>query len=259
MSEIDSRAVVSPRARLGAGVRVAAGAVIGDDVELGDACVVMPQAVVQGPSRFGPGNIFHAMCSVGGDPQDLKYKGERTELVAGEANVFREFVTINRGTAFGGGVTRIGSNNLFMSYAHVGHDSQVGSRTIFVNGATLAGHVEVADYATVGAYSTVHQFCRVGRYAYIGALTAITKDVAPFALVVDARDVHSFGVNTVGLERQGFDAERLKSIERAFRLLLRSKLNTSQAIEQMRAQLGGSDDVRELVAFIESAQRGLIK
>jgi UDP-N-acetylglucosamine acyltransferase len=259
MSEIDSRAVVSPRARLGAGVRVAAGAVIGDDVELGDACVVMSQAVVQGPSRFGPGNIFHAMCSVGGDPQDLKYKGERTELVAGEANVFREFVTINRGTAFGGGVTRIGSNNLFMSYAHVGHDSQVGSRTIFVNGATLAGHVEVADYATVGAYSTVHQFCRVGRYAYIGALTAITKDVAPFALVVDARDVHSFGVNTVGLERQGFDAERLKSIERAFRLLLRSKLNTSQAIEQMRAQLGGSDDVRELVAFIESAQRGLIK
>ena len=259
MSEIDPRAVVSPRARLGAGVRVAAGAFIGDDVELGDGCVVMPQAVVQGPSRFGPGNVFHALCSVGAEPQDLKYKGERTELVAGEANVFREFVTINRGTAFGGGVTRIGSNNLFMSYAHVGHDSQVGSHTIFINGATLAGHVEVADYATVGAYSTVHQFCRVGRYAYIGALTAITKDVAPFALVVDAREVHCYGVNTVGLERHGFDAERLKSIEHAFRLLLRSKLNTTQAIEQMRAQLDGSPDVREIVEFIESAQRGLIK
>ncbi|MGO9640730.1 MAG: acyl-ACP--UDP-N-acetylglucosamine O-acyltransferase [Candidatus Acidiferrales bacterium] len=259
MSEIDSRAVVSPGARLGAGVRVGAGAFIGDEVKLGEACVVMPQAVVQGPSQFGPRNVFHPLCSVGGEPQDLKYKGERTELAVGEANVFREFVTINRGTGFGGGTTRIGSHNLFMSYAHVGHDSQVGSHTIFVNGATLAGHVEVADYATVGAYSTVHQFCRVGRYAYIGALTAITKDVAPFALVVDSREVHCYGVNTVGLERQGFDAERLKSIEQAFRLLLRSKLNTSQAIEQMRAELDGSADVREIVEFIESAQRGLIK
>jgi len=259
MSEIDSRAVVSPRARLSGGVRVGAGAFVGDDVELGDDCVVMPQAVIQGPSRFGPRNVFHPLCSVGAEPQDLKYKGERTELVAGESNVYREFVTINRGTAFGGGTTRIGNHNLFMSFAHVGHDSQVGSHTIFVNGATLAGHVEVADHATVGAYSTVHQFCRVGRHAYIGALTAITKDVAPFALVVDARDVHCYGVNTVGLERQGFDADRLKTIERAFRLLLRSKLNTSQALEQMRAELDGSADVRELIEFIESAQRGLIK
>jgi UDP-N-acetylglucosamine acyltransferase len=259
MSEIDSRAIVSPSARVGSGVRIGAFAVVGDNVELGEDCVLESHAVVRGPARFGCKNIFDSFCSVGGDPQDLKFSGERTELVVGDENRFREFSTVSRGTTQGGGVTRIGSDNLFMAYSHVAHDCVVGNHTVFANGATLAGHVVVEDYASVGAFSPVHQFCRIGRYAYVGACTVITQDVPPFSRVVTERETHCYGVNTVGLERRGFDRERLETIERAFRLLLRSKLNTSQALEQIRALLNGSPDVRELVEFIESAQRGLHK
>jgi UDP-N-acetylglucosamine acyltransferase len=258
MNEIDPRAAVSPRARLGAGVRVGPFAVIGDEVELGDGCVVMANAVLQGPARIGAGNIFHPSCSVGGDPQDLKYAGERTELVVGDENTFREFVTINRGTG-AGGVTRIGSHNLFMAYAHVAHDCNVGDRTIFANGATLAGHVDVYDHATVGAYCTIHQFTRIGRYAYIGALTALVKDAPPFSLIVGEREVHCYGANSVGIERAGFGTERTQTVERAFRLLLRAKLNTTQAVAELRAKFADSADVRELVEFIESSKRGVIK
>lgn len=259
MTEVDSRAVVSPTARLGSGVRVGAFAVVGDGVDLGDECVLEPHAMVRGPARIGHKNTFDSFCSVGGDPQDLKFSGEPTELVVGDGNRFREFSTVSRGTTQGGGVTRIGDDNLFMAYSHVAHDCVVGSHTVFANGATLAGHVAVDDYANVGAFSPVHQFCRVGRYAYIGACTVITQDVPPFSRVVTERETHCYGVNTVGLERRGFDRQRLETIESAFRLLLRSKLNTSQALEQIRAQLNGSPDVRELVEFIESAQRGLHK
>jgi UDP-N-acetylglucosamine acyltransferase len=259
MSEVDSRAVISPTARIGHGVRVGAFAVVGDGVELGEECVLQPHAVVRGPARIGRKNIFDSFCSVGGDPQDLKFSGERTELVLGDANCFREFSTVSRGTVQGGGVTRIGNENLFMAYSHVAHDCVVGSHTVFANGATLAGHVVVEDWASVGAFSPVHQFCRIGHYAYVGACTVITQDVPPFSRVVTERETHCYGVNTVGLERRGFDRERLDTIEKAFRLLLRSKLNTTQALEQIRAQLNGSPDVRELVEFIESAQRGLHK
>ncbi len=259
MSEIDPRAIVAPHVRLGRDVRIGAYAVVGDHVELGDACVLHPHAVVMGPARLGRANVFHAFCAVGGDPQDMKYGGERTELVAGDANVFREFATVNRGTKQGGGVTRLGSHNLFMSYAHVAHDCQVGSYTVFANGATLAGHVTVEDYATVGAFSPVHQYCRIGRHSYVGASTVITQDVPPFSKVVTRRETRCYGVNAVGLERRGFDAERIRAIEQAYRLLLRSKLNTTQAIEQMRSALNGSADVEELIRFIETAERGLIK
>jgi UDP-N-acetylglucosamine acyltransferase len=259
MSEIDPRAIISPSARIGRGVRAGAFAVVGDGVELGDDCVLEPHALVRGPARIGCKNVFDSFCSVGGDPQDLKFSGERTELVVGDANRFREFSTVSRGTTQGGGVTRIGNENLFMAYSHVAHDCVVGSNTVFANGATLAGHVAVEDYANVGAFSPVHQFCRIGRYAYVGACTVITQDVPPFSRVVTERETRCYGVNTVGLERRGFDRERLEIIEGAFRLLLRSKLNTSQALEQIRAQLNGSPDIRELVEFIESGQRGLHK
>jgi UDP-N-acetylglucosamine acyltransferase len=259
MSEVDSRAIVSTGARLGKNVRIGAFAFVGDGVELGDECILEPQAVVRGPARVGRKNIFDSFSSVGGDPQDLKFGGERTELVVGDGNRFREFSTVSRGTTGGGGVTRIGDDNLFMAYSHVAHDCIVGSHTVFANGATLAGHVTVEDYVNVGAFSPVHQFCRVGRYAYIGACTVITQDVPPFSRVVTERETKCYGVNTVGLARRGFDRARLDTIERAFRLLLRSKLNTSQAVEQIRAQLNGSPDVRELVEFIETAQRGLHK
>ncbi len=259
MSEIDPRAVISPRAHLGHGVRIGAYAVVRDEVELGDGCVLHPHALVQGPSRFGRENVFHPFCSVGSDPQDLKYHGERTELKVGDANTFREFATVNRGTAQGGGVTRIGSRNLFMAYTHIAHDCLVGNDTIFANAATLAGHVAVEDYATVGAFSPVHQFCRIGRYAYVGASTVITQDVPPFSRVVTGRETHCYGVNRIGLERRGFPSERIHQIEQAYRLLLRAKLNTTQALEQMRAAFAGSADVEELIQFITSATRGVTK
>src|SRR6266571_5943712 len=173
--EIDPRAVIAPGARLGAGIRIGAYAVVGDEVELGEECVLHPHAVVNGPARLGRSNVLHPFCRIGGDPQDLKYAGERTRLEAGDRNVFRECVTVSRGTIQGGGLTRIGSDNLFMASAHVAHDCVVGNHTIFANSATLAGHVTVEDYSTIGAFSPVHQFCRIGRHAYVGASTVVTR------------------------------------------------------------------------------------
>src|SRR5271156_5710811 len=252
MNNIDARAIVAPSAKLGANVTVGAYAVVGDEVELGDGCRLDHHAVVQGPARLGQKNHVYPFAVVGGDPQDLTYRGERVSLEAGDENEFREFSTINRGTVKGGGTTRIGSNNLIMSYAHIGHDSQIGSRTIFVNGATLAGHVTVEDYATIGAFCPVHQFCRIGRYSYIAAHTVITQDVPPFSKIVAPRETKCYGVNSVGLERNGFSADRIEAIEKAYRLLLRSKLNTTQAVEQMRGTLSASEDVQTLIRFIES-------
>jgi UDP-N-acetylglucosamine acyltransferase len=260
MSEIDPRASISPTVRLGNGVKIGAFAIVGDEVELGDGCILDSHAMVQGPARLGRRNRVYPFAVVGGDPQDLTYKGERVSLEAGDENEFREFATVNRGTAKGGGTTRLGSNNLIMSYAHIGHDCQIGSRTIFVNGATLAGHVTVEDYATIGAFCPVHQFCRIGRHSYIAAHTVITQDVPPFSKIVAPRETKCYGVNSVGLERNGFSADRIESIEKAYRLLLRSKLNTTQALEQMRGTLSASEDVQTLIRFIEStAERGLTK
>ncbi len=256
---IHPQAVIAPGAKLGSGVEVGAYAVIGEEVELGQGCILHPHAVVQGPSRFGIKNIFHPFCSIGAAPQDLKYRGEKTELIAGDNNVFRENVTVSRGTAGGGGKTTIGSGSLFMANVHVGHDCHIGDGTLFVNGATLAGHVDIEDFATIGAFSPVHQFCRVGRYAYVGACTVITQSVPPFSLVVTKRETQCYGINSIGLERKGFSPERLKILQRAFRLLSRSKLNTSTAVAEMRKTLGDSADVQELIRFIEAAERGIVK
>src|SRR6201988_4111044 len=234
MSKIDPRASIAPTARLGNCVSIGAFAVIGDEVELGEGCIVESHAMVKGPARVGRRNHFYPFSVVGGDPQDLTYKGERVSLEVGDENEFHEFSTVNRGSGKGGGTTRLGSNNLIMSYAHIGHDCQIGSRTIFVNGATLAGHVTVEDYATIGAFCPVHQSCRIGKYSYIATLTVLTQDVPPFSKIVAPRGTRCLGVNRVGLERQGFSSERIQSIEKAFRLLLRSKMNTSHAVEKMR-------------------------
>ena len=258
-SGIDPRAILPERARLAPDVRIGAYAVVGEDVELGEGTILHPHAVVGGPARLGRGNVLHPFCVIGGDPQDLKYRDEATTLEVGDANVFREGVTVSRGTVQGGGVTRIGNRNMFMTNAHVAHDCVVGNQTIFANCATLAGHVMIADHSTVGAFSAVHQFCRVARYAYIGGYTVVTQDVPPFSRVVTERETHCYGVNTIGLERHGFHRDRIYTIEKAYRLLLRSKLNTTQAIAQMRAGLDGSADVMELIAFIESAAHGLVK
>ena len=257
--QIHAQAVVSPEAKLGAGVHVRAFAVVGAGVELGDGCVLHEHAIVRGPAKFGARNVFHPFAVIGGDPQDYTYRGESVALAAGDGNIFREYVTISRGTVKGGGTTRIGNDNFFLAYSHVGHDCQIGSNTLFVNGATLAGHVTVQDYVTLGAFCPVHQFCRLGRYAYIGASTVITQDVLPFSLVVTERETKCFGPNTIGLERKGFSPERIKTLHRAFRVLLRSKKNTSQALEELRKTWGDSPDVKELLDFVEQAQRGIVK
>ena len=258
-SQVHEQAIIAASAKVGAGVRVGAYAVIGENVELGEGCVLYSHAMVHGPSKIGRNNVFHPFCSVGGDPQDFRFQGEKTELEVGEGNTFREYVTVSRGTLGGGGKTTIGDENFFLASSHIGHDCHVGSHTLFVNGATLAGHVTVEDYATIGFQSPVHQFCRIGRYAYIGAATVITQDVPPFSRVVTERETKSYGVNTIGLERKGFSEERLKLLQRAFKLLLRSKMNTSQALAEMRKSLGESEDVQELIRFIETAERGIVK
>ena len=258
-AKVHAQAIVSPQAKIGAGVEVGAFAVVGAGVELGEGCVLHAHAVVNGPARFGAKNVFHSFCVIGGDPQDYTYGGEQVKLEAGDGNIYREYVTISRGTVKGGGITRIGNNNFFLAYAHVGHDCQIGSHTLFVNGATLAGHVTVEDFVTVGAFSPVHQFCRLGRYAYIGASTVITQDVLPFSLIVTERETKCFGPNTIGLERKGFSVERIKTLQKAFRLLVRSKKNTTQALEEMRRTLAGSDDVKEMIEFVEKAERGIVK
>ncbi len=258
-TNIHPQAVVSPEAKLGAGVQIGAFAVVGAGVELGDGCVLHEHAVVRGPSKFGANNVFHPFCVIGGDPQDYTFRGDHVELAVGSENIFREHVTVSRGTTKGGGITRVGDKNFFLAYSHVGHDCQIGSGTLFVNGATLAGHVTVQDFVTVGAFSPVHQFCRLGRYAYIGACTVITQDVLPFSLIVTERETRCFGPNTIGLERKGFTAERIKALQKAFRLLTRSKKNTSQALEEMRKTMVDSADVKELVEFVEKAERGIVK
>ena len=255
--EVDETARVASGAVLEPGVRVGPYCVVGPQVRLGRDTVLDAHVVVDGDTSLGAGNHLFPFVSVGLAPQDLKYAGEPTRVEIGDANVIREFVTIHRGTAGGGGVTRIGSHNLLMNGVHVAHDCQVGSHIIFGNAATLAGHVEVADWAIVNAYSGVHQFCRVGEHAFVGGYTVATKDTPPFSRVVGNRAC-IYGVNGVGLKRRGFSSERVAAIRRAYRTLLQSRLNTSEAVRRLEADGPFTDDVGALVAFIKSSRRGVI-
>jgi UDP-N-acetylglucosamine acyltransferase len=230
---------------------------IGPEVALGEDCTLISHVVLEGRTRIGARNVFHPFCAVGIAPQDLKYGGEPTALEIGDGNTIRECVTISRGTVGGGGVTRLGSDCLLMASAHIGHDSQVGSHCILANCATLAGHVIIEDYATVGAFCPVHQHCIVGKYAFIGGGTIVTQDVLPFSLTSSKRENKAFGINKVGLQRRGFSAERLQVLQKAFRLLLAAKLNTSQALEKIKELEG--EDVALLAAFLERSERGVIK
>jgi UDP-N-acetylglucosamine acyltransferase len=230
---------------------------IGPDVVLGEDCRLISHVVLDGHTRIGNRNVFYPFCSIGVAPQDLKYGGEPTQTEIGDENTIRECVTISRGTAKGGGITRVGSKNLLMAYVHIGHDCVVGSGCILANAATLAGHVIIEDFATVGAFSPVHQFCTVGKYAFIGGGTIVTQDVLPFSLTSAKRENRAFGVNKIGLQRRGFSDERLKTLQKAFRYLLTAKMNTTQALEQIRAMEG--EDAKLLAEFIEKSQRGVIK
>lgn len=259
MAQIDPTAIVSSEATLAGDVVVGPYSVIGPGVIIGAGSVVGPFMRIEGPATLGERNHFVGQASVGTAPQDLKYQGERTALVIGNDNTFREFVTVNRGTAGGGGTTWIGSHNFFMAYSHVAHDCHVGSRTIFANNATLAGHVEIGDHATVGAFSAVHQFCRVGEHAFIGGDTIATQDVLPFVKTVGSRPAKTYGINTIGLERKGFPPETVEALQRAYRILVRSKLKLADALARIEADLGLYPEARYLVDFVRESKRGVIR
>jgi UDP-N-acetylglucosamine acyltransferase len=255
---IHPTAIISPNAELGRNVSIGPYSILGDDVILHDDVRVASHCVIEGPSEFGSGSIFFPFVSAGQVPHDLKYHGERSWLRAGERNTFREFSTLHRGTEGGGNLTEIGSDNLFMAQAHVAHDCRIGNNVIFANGASLAGHVIVDDYATLGAYSGVHQFCRVGRHAFIGAWSVVVKDALPYARTV-GNHARCYGQNTLGLRRKGFSSDEIRRISRAFRLLLAAKLNTTQALEAIKQDLGGWPEIDYLISFIESSERGVTK
>lgn len=250
-------AVIADGAVVPASCRVGPFSTIGPEVVLGEDCVLISHVVLDGRTQIGSRNIFHPFCAIGVAPQDLKYGGEPTRTEIGDDNTIRESVTISRGTVGGGGVTRLGSGNLLMTCVHIGHDSLVGSHCILANAATLAGHVVIEDFATVGAFSPVHQHCVVGKYAFIGGGTIVTQDVLPFSLTSARRENKAFGINKIGLARRGFSPERLAVLHKAFRTLLAAKMNTSQALEKIKELEG--DDAALLAAFLERSERGVIK
>ncbi len=256
---IAETAIISSDATLAPDVVVGPYAVIGPHVEIGAGTVIGPHMRIEGPTVIGERNRFSGQASIGTDPQDLKFKGERTELRIGNDNVFREFVTINRGTTGGGAITTIGSGNFFMAYAHVAHDCHIGSNTIFANNATLAGHVEVGDFTTIGAFSAVHQYCRVGDHAFIGGGSICTQDVLPFVKTVGNRPAKTYGINHIGLERKGFQKETIEALQRAYRILVRSKLRLQEALDRIETELSFHSEVRYLVEFVRSSQRGVIR
>ena len=256
---IHSTAIVSSEAAFGDGVEVGPYAIIGAGVTIGVGSKIGAFSRIEGPTVIGERNVFYGQVSIGGPPQDLKYRGERTELHIGNDNMFREFVTINRGTAGGGGITTIESGNFFMAYSHVAHDCHVGSHTIFANNATLAGHVEIGDHATIGAFTAIHQFCRVGDHAFIGGYTVVTQDALPFIKTVGERPAKTYGINTIGLQRKGFSPETIDALDRAYRILIRSKLKLHDALLKIETDLGFFAETRYLVDCARHSQRGFIR
>jgi len=256
---IHPTAVIDPSARLAAGVRVGAFTLIGADVEIGEGTEIGPHCSIHGPTRIGRENRFIGHVAVGGEPQDKKYQGERTELVIGDRNVFREFVTLNRGTGGGGGITTIGNDNWMLAYTHVAHDCHVGDHCVFSNNTTLAGHVSVGDWVIISGFAGAHQFCRIGAHAFLGMGALTNGDVPPFTMVGSDSLGRPRGINSEGLKRRGFDAERIAAIKRAYRTLYVAGLPLAEAKQQLAVQAQESDDVKDLLDFIDHAERPLLR
>jgi UDP-N-acetylglucosamine acyltransferase len=256
---IHPTAIIDPAAKVPASCTIGPYCVISAGVDLGENCRLISHVSMEGPTKIGSDNSFFPFCAIGMAPQDVSYKGEPTRLEIGDHNEIREYVTLNRGTVKGGGLTRIGSHILIMAYTHVGHDCVIGDHSMLVNGATLGGHVTVEEWAVVGALCPVHQFVTIGAHSYIGGGTTITQNVLPFSMTSAARDTHAYGMNKVGLERRGFSRERIAKIHHAYKILLASKMNTSQALEQLKSEPDRGDDVEMLIRFIEASERGIIK
>lgn len=256
---IHPTAIVDSKARVAESAEVGPYCIIGEDAEIGAGTRLMAHVFVEGPTWIGRQNLFYPYSTVGVAPQDLKYKGERSETRIGDRNKIREFVTIHRGTEGGGLVTRIGDDNLLMAYVHVAHDVQIADHAVLGNGATLGGHVSVGEWAWLGAFTGVHQFCRVGRHSFIGGYSVVTQDVLPFSTTVTEREIRVFGANRTGLERRGFATPAIEGLQTAFRLLTRAGLNTAQAVERIRAEVAPSPELDELLEFLRSSERGFVK
>ncbi len=256
---IHPTAIVDPSARIDETAVIGPFCVIGSEVTIGAHTGLKAHVFVEGPTTIGEENIFYPYSTVGVAPQDLKYHGERAETHIGNRNKIREFVTIHRGTEGGGLLTSIGDENLLMAYSHVAHDVRLGSHCVLANGVTLAGHVEIGDWAVIGAFTGVHQFCRIGKHSMVGGYSVITQDVMPFATTVSKRENSVFGANATGLERRGFDPVAVEHLQNALRILTRAKLNTSQAIARIEAEIPATVEIADLLAFIRSSQRGVIK
>jgi UDP-N-acetylglucosamine acyltransferase len=256
---IHPTAIIDPTAEIDASADVGPYCIIGAEVHIGARTRLMANNYLEGPTRVGEDNIFFPYSTAGVASQDLKYKGERAETRIGHRNRIREFVTIHRGTRGGGLVTAIGSDNLLMAYSHVAHDAHIGDHVIMANGVTLAGHVTIGDWADISAFVGVHQFCRIGRHAFVGPYSVVIQDVLPYSTTVGKREISVFGANRIGLERRGFETPVIEALQTAFRLLTRAKLNTTQAIERIRAEVPPCAEVDELLAFIQSSERGVVK
>jgi UDP-N-acetylglucosamine acyltransferase len=255
---IDPRAVVSPQAQLASDVVVGAFSIIGPDVVIGPRTRIEPHAVVSGPTVIGADNHIFSFAAIGGPPQDKKYQGEPTRLEIGDRNVFRESCTINRGTTHDQGVTRIGSDNLFMAYSHVAHDCQIGSKTVFANCASLAGHVDVGDWVIIGGLSAVHQFAKIGAHAFLGGGTILSRDVPPYVMV-NGNPAEPHAINSEGLKRRGFSEEQIRTLREAYRILYRSELKLAEAITRLEALAAEQPAVRPFVDFIHASNRSLVR
>jgi UDP-N-acetylglucosamine acyltransferase len=252
-------ALIDPAARVHPDADIGPYCIVGAEVEIGARTRLMAHLYIEGPTWIGEDNLFYPYSTVGVASQDLKYHGERAETRIGHRNRIREFVTIHRGTEGGGALTQIGDDNLLMAYAHVAHDVKIGGHCILANGTTLAGHVTIEDHVGIGAFTGVHQFCRVGRHCYVGGYSVITRDVLPFSLTVTEREAKVFGANKVGLERKGIPKESVEALQKTLRILTRAGLNTTQAVERIREEVPACPEVEELLAFIASSERGVIK
>ncbi len=255
---IDPSAIVSQKAEVGEGVSIGPYCIIGDHVKIGNHCKIVSHVTIVGDTEIGDHCVFSPFSSIGSIPQDLKFKGEKTKLKIGKNNTFREFITLNVGTSGGGGITSIGDHNFFMAYSHIAHDCHISHNTIFANAATLAGHVEVDDYATIGAFSGIHQHCRIGKHSFIGGYSVITQDALPYILSVGNR-AKSHGVNIIGLQRKGFQKEVIEALKKAYMIIFRSKLLLKEALDKVESELGSFEEIRYFCSFIRNSKRGVIR
>lgn len=255
---ISPQAIIDPLARVADNVEIGPWTYIGPEVEIGEGTIIGSHIVIKGPTKIGRENRFFQFSSIGEDAQDKKYKDEKTFLEIGDRNMFREFVTINRGVMQAGGITKIGNDNLFMAYVHIAHDCVIGNNTVFANHSTLAGHVTVGDFAILSGVAGVNQFCQIGPHSFIGAGTKVTKDVLPYVLV-DGREAEACGLNIVGLKRRGYSAETINHLRRAYKIIYRSDLTVAQAVEQLNAMLAECPEVKLMIDALQNSTRGIVR